>query len=552
MMTPRMKIDISGTTTTPKTTAEAVESTTTTTTDPSIQMMMMDPLLLNYSTVMMMNNGDAAAAATAAADAVEQKEGSDDSSSSSYSYFYYLSDSAARHLPRFQYKGQDRSYTYQYVLSPWAEYLVRSFVPPSVAPNTITAIGLSFMVASYCTFWYARPSVLLLLSSSSASSEENHDNDDVPRWMFLMNAICILVYQTLDNMDGKQARRVRASSPLGLLFDHGCDAVNSLFGSANWMICMALTTQDVQLCFWVLFAPYAVFFIGTWEEYHTGELIMPVFNGPNEGLLGAVIMSLLSFRYGPLYWQSYSWWDSMLVGVYLPFLTPLKNCELLIWATKIACVQEITLKIISVVRKHGIRVLTSLLPFVTLVTCAILVGQRNHTTTATATSPSSSNSSTATTTSNLWLDHPRTSLHLCAILFVEMTTALMLQHTTHQPYPSFRWILVPLVLLTVWVLLCSSANDDDSSSSTTTTQHFGFTISEYLLVYTAVAGTYLVLKTKILIHEICIVLNVWCFDIVTPRPPSRPQLQQQKQQQQRLPSMLEKQEEVYLLSPDDK
>jgi ethanolaminephosphotransferase len=32
--------------------------------------------------------------------------------------------------------------------------------------------------------------------------------------------------QTIDNLDGKQARRTKSSSPLGLLFDHGCDALN--------------------------------------------------------------------------------------------------------------------------------------------------------------------------------------------------------------------------------------------------------------------------------------------------------------------------------------
>ena len=31
----------------------------------------------------------------------------------------------------------------------------------------------------------------------------------------------------LDNMDGKQARRTGSSSPLGMLFDHGCDALTT-------------------------------------------------------------------------------------------------------------------------------------------------------------------------------------------------------------------------------------------------------------------------------------------------------------------------------------
>ena len=28
-------------------------------------------------------------------------------------------------------------------------------------------------------------------------------------------------------MDGKQARRINKSSPLGMLFDHGCDALTT-------------------------------------------------------------------------------------------------------------------------------------------------------------------------------------------------------------------------------------------------------------------------------------------------------------------------------------
>lgn len=36
-----------------------------------------------------------------------------------------------------------------------------------------------------------------------------------------------------DNMDGKQARRTNTSSPLGLLFDHGCDAMTTFIFSQS-------------------------------------------------------------------------------------------------------------------------------------------------------------------------------------------------------------------------------------------------------------------------------------------------------------------------------
>lgn len=46
-------------------------------------------------------------------------------------------------------------------------------------------------------------------------------------------SFCISTYLNLDAIDGKQARRTGTSSPLGELFDHGCDAVNLLVFLTN-------------------------------------------------------------------------------------------------------------------------------------------------------------------------------------------------------------------------------------------------------------------------------------------------------------------------------
>lgn len=45
-----------------------------------------------------------------------------------------------------------------------------------------------------------------------------------PSWAYLQAALGLFIYQTLDATDGKQARRTGSSTPLGELFDHGCDA----------------------------------------------------------------------------------------------------------------------------------------------------------------------------------------------------------------------------------------------------------------------------------------------------------------------------------------
>lgn len=42
-------------------------------------------------------------------------------------------------------------------------------------------------------------------------------------------AYVLFMYMTFDAVDGKQARRTGSASPLGQLFDHGCDAINLIF-----------------------------------------------------------------------------------------------------------------------------------------------------------------------------------------------------------------------------------------------------------------------------------------------------------------------------------
>lgn len=55
------------------------------------------------------------------------------------------------------------------------------------------------------------------------------------------------MYQTLDSIDGKQARRTNSSSPLGELFDHGCDAVSA--GTPTLSIYLYKITLRTDTCY---------------------------------------------------------------------------------------------------------------------------------------------------------------------------------------------------------------------------------------------------------------------------------------------------------------
>lgn len=152
--------------------------------------------------------------------------------------YYYLTPNAVSRLPDYRYQGEDLSLLYKYVLSPLASWCVDNLTPRWVAPNAITTCGLCWMIAAYSIVWYHCPD--LYEANTDVFSEGT-----VPRWIFLFNCSAMLIYQTLDNMDGKQARRTGTGSALGLLFDHGCDAVNSIFGSGNWIVAMALAPGNV-------------------------------------------------------------------------------------------------------------------------------------------------------------------------------------------------------------------------------------------------------------------------------------------------------------------
>ena len=406
--------------------------------------------------------------------------------------FYYLSDDARAKLPNYQYKGSDLSLLYKYVLSPLAEWCVQTLVPTTMAPNTVTTIGLVGMISSYCIYWWYVPALFA-----------KDGDEEPPRWIFLYNAIAMLVYQTLDNMDGKQARRTKSSSPLGLLFDHGCDAINSIFGSANWIIGMALLPSSDSWQVWALvMGPFAMFYVATWQQYYTGQLIMPIINGPNEGLMGGVLLSLTSFVFGPEYWQSTTWFEWLLTGETLPFpysgwflseytgAPMLRNCDFVVLASSIGFLQEIVWKSIAVISKYQKEsAAQALLPFLVLAGSFWIIGAQQP---------------------DLLLNNPRTSLHLAMLLFVEMSTELMLAHVTAQQFlPWQRWQLLPLIVLTaVTVLLGDSSNGNEIITLEE--------LSYCLTAYTWSLGSYLLMKCVLVIHEICSVLQIWCFDIVTP------------------------------------
>jgi ethanolaminephosphotransferase len=93
----------------------------------------------------------------------------------------------------------------------------------------------------------------------------------VPPIFYIYSAITLFLYQTLDAIDGKQARRTGTSSPLGQLFDHGCDALGACLNVYVPMQVLKIGTNS--LTYYVYMGGLmTTFFSSNWEEHHTGVL----------------------------------------------------------------------------------------------------------------------------------------------------------------------------------------------------------------------------------------------------------------------------------------
>jgi ethanolaminephosphotransferase len=110
------------------------------------------------------------------------------------------------------------------------------------------------------------------------------------------------MYQTMDNVDGKQARRTGTSSGLGELFDHGIDSLNCTLASLLETAAMGLGRSKAGV--FTALCPCLPMFFSTWETYHTHTLYLGVINGPTEGLLIACSIMAISGFYGPGIWTT--------------------------------------------------------------------------------------------------------------------------------------------------------------------------------------------------------------------------------------------------------
>ena len=99
----------------------------------------------------------------------------------------------------------------------------------------------------------------------------------------------------MDNADGKQARKTKNSTALGLLMDHGADCINT---GLSTMAFIQIVNAETLWCYWGFLLLFQIFFFATIEEYFFGSLDFPMINAVNEGTTGTFCFLLVGVFLG--------------------------------------------------------------------------------------------------------------------------------------------------------------------------------------------------------------------------------------------------------------
>ncbi|CAB3400174.1 unnamed protein product [Caenorhabditis bovis] len=189
-----------------------------------------------------------------------------------------------KRLKEHKYSAVDNSWLDELCMKRWWEYVI-NFCPMWIAPNLITLIGLVINLVT-----------VLILSSFSYSATE-----PAPSWAYHQAALGLFFYQTLDAIDGKQARRTGSSSPLGELFDHGCDSMTQVFVTLNICYAMSLGTVTNGVLI-VSIISVTLFYCAHWSTYCTGQLRFSRFD-VTEAQMSVIAVLLTTALFGNNIWD---------------------------------------------------------------------------------------------------------------------------------------------------------------------------------------------------------------------------------------------------------
>jgi phosphatidylglycerophosphate synthase len=119
-------------------------------------------------------------------------------------------------------------------------------------------------------------------------------NSTAPSWALFLYGLSVFIYQTLDNVDGKQARKLKNSTPLGMIMDHGCDALGLLFLTVGLGRVLRYDNFEMILTIFTIGVSFS-FYISAWCQYYSdGIMILGKFNAVDDGIPGVWLCAIVT------------------------------------------------------------------------------------------------------------------------------------------------------------------------------------------------------------------------------------------------------------------
>uniref|UniRef100_A0A915B9X2 diacylglycerol cholinephosphotransferase n=1 Tax=Parascaris univalens TaxID=6257 RepID=A0A915B9X2_PARUN len=363
-----------------------------------------------------------------------------------------LTQAEMERLGNHKYNAEDTSWLDELCMNRFWGYTV-TFYPSWLAPNLITLIGL---IVNLIT--------VLILSSFCHGARE-----PAPSWAYLQAALGLFVYQTLDATDGKQARRTGSSSPLGELFDHGCDSMAQVFVTLN--ICYSMQFgQQRYAVFAISVLSVALFYCAHWSTYCTGQLKFSKFDVTEAQMTVIAVLVVTSILGSNI-------WSFEIFGVNLKFIVV--SCSVFMSLWQMAGYLVVVFS--GGIGKNGstvagTSVIFPLFPLLAVIVPFCMIYSKS--------------------TSGVYDEHT-TMFALCfGAVAAKATNRLVIAHMSRSELSLWDWIyLSPIVMML--------------------NQYYDFYINEYYLLFAATIYAYasLIVFSAMICRQFCIYLNICCFSL---------------------------------------
>ncbi|XP_041972971.1 cholinephosphotransferase 1 isoform X2 [Aricia agestis] len=289
-------------------------------------------------------------------------------------------------------------------LQPWWCWLV-SKTPLWLAPNLITILGLIVnIVTTLILVWY----------SPDARQEP-------PRWACALCALGVFVYQSLDAIDGKQARRTGSQSPLGELFDHGCDSISTVFIALGACIAVKLGEYPTWM-FFQCFCAMTLFYCAHWQAYVTGTLRMGRID-VTEAQYAIILIHLVSATIGADFWAT-----QLPINISLNLIS---NYGVLLTSAYLAY------GYVNVIMRGGVgkngstvagtSIVSPVIPFALVVVPAFIIFQKSE--------------------SQVYENHPSLYIIAFGMVAAKVTNRLVVAHMTKSEMEYYDWSLLGPAML---------------------------------------------------------------------------------------------------------